>query len=86
MNGAKKMSVIEFKMERPGLLSVGDEVSVEESKLQTLQGLIYYYTIYPALAMSNNIPARNRLKTLEGKVIEIKETESASFVYAEFLD
>lgn len=78
------MRTIEFKMERPGLLSIGDEVRVEESQLQTLQGIVYYYTIYPALAMSNNIPARNRLKTFEGRVIDIKTTESASFVYAEF--
>ena len=80
------MQTVEFKMERPGLLKVGDEVRVEESKLQTLQGVIYYYTIYPALAMSNNIPSRSRLKTDIGKVVEIKETESASFVYAEFKD
>lgn len=78
------MRIIEFKMERPGLLNVGDEVRVEESQLQTLQGVVYYYTIYPALAMSNNIPSRDRLKTFEGKVVDIKVTESASFVYAEF--
>lgn len=78
------MRVIEFKMERPGLLKVGDDVMVEESQLQTLQGIVYYYTISPALAMSNNIPARKRLKSLEGMVTDIKTTESASFVYVEF--
>lgn len=78
------MRVIEFKMERPGLVKIGDEVKVEESQLQTLQGIVYYYTISPALAMSNNIPARKRLNSLEGRVVDIKETESASFVYAEF--
>lgn len=78
------MQRVEFKMERPGLLKVGDEVTVEESKLQTLQGVIYYYTIYPALAMSNNIPSKDRLKTNKGVVVDIKETESASFVYANF--
>lgn len=78
------MRVIEFKMERPGLLKVGDDVMVEESQLQTLQGVVYYYTISPALAMSNNIPARKRLKSLEGRVTDIKTTESASFVYVEF--
>ena len=78
------MRIIEFKMERPGLLNVGDEIDVEESQLQTLQGIIYYYTIYPALAMSNNIPARNKLKNFHGKVVDIKATESAAFVYGEF--
>ncbi len=78
------MRTIEFKMERPGLLNEGDEIRVEESQLQTLQGTVYYYTIYPALAMSNNIPARNKLKNFNGRVAEIKATESASFVYAEF--
>lgn len=78
------MRVIEFKMERPGLLEVGDEIEVEESQLQTLQGVVYYYTIYPALAMSNNIPARNKLKNFHGKVVDIKSTESAAFVYGEF--
>ena len=66
------MRVIEFKMERPGLLNVGDEIDVEESQLQTLQGIVYYYTIYPALAMSNNIPARNKLKNFHRKVVDIK--------------
>ena len=78
------MRVIEFKMERPGLLNVGDEIDVEESQLRTLQGTVYYYTIYPALAMSNNIPARNKLKNFHGKVVDIKATESAAFVYGEF--
>lgn len=78
------MREIEFKMERPGLLKVGQEIEVEESKLQTLQGVVYYYTIIPALAMSNNIPARNKLNTFSGMVKDIRETESASFIMAEF--
>ena len=78
------MRDIEFKMERPGLLKVGDLVEVEESKLQTLQGVMYYYTIVPALAMSNNIPARGKLNVFNGRVKNIRETESASFVMVEF--
>lgn len=78
------MRTIEFKMERPGLLHVGDNIEVDVSQLQTLQGTMYYYTIKPALAMSNNIPARQKLNNLSGKVVKIDETESASFVYAEF--
>lgn len=78
------MRTVEFKMERPGLLNVGDEIEVDVSQLQTLQGVMYYYTIKPALAMSNNIPARQKLKNLTGKVVKINETESASFIFAEF--
>lgn len=78
------MRLIEFKMERPGLLHEGDLIEVEESRLQTLQGVVYYYTIIPALAMSNNIPARDKLKHFSGKVTDIRQTESASFVTAEF--
>ena len=53
------MKEIEFKMERPDLLHIGDKVEVEESQLVTLQGVVCYYTIIPALAMSNNIPYRS---------------------------
>lgn len=78
------MRSIEFKMERPGLLNIGDNIEVEESRLQTLQGTVYYYTIIPALAMSNNIPAKNKLNNFHGAVTDIRKTESASFVTAEF--
>lgn len=78
------MKEIEFKMERPDLLHVGDEVEVEESQLVTLQGVVCYYTIIPALAMSNNIPYRERLKILKGTVTSIRPYGSASFVMVEF--
>ncbi len=78
------MKEIEFKMERPDLLHVGDEVEVEESQLVTLQGVVCYYTIIPALAMSNNIPYRQRLKCLKGTVTSIRPEGSAFFITAEF--
>lgn len=78
------MKNIEFKMERPDLLQVGDEIEVEESQLVTLQGVVCYYTIIPALAMSNNIPYRERLKNFKGKIVSIKPSGSAFFVLAEF--
>lgn len=76
--------VIDFKMEREGLLKVGDEVDVEEEKLLTLQGMMVYYTIIPALAMSNNIPQSQGLTNFHGKVTKIEPSGSASFVTVEF--
>lgn len=75
---------IEFKMEREGLLEVGEEVDVEEARLLTLQGMMVYYTIIPALAMSNNIPQSKALKNFHGKVTSIVPYGSASFVSVEF--
>ena len=50
------MRRIEFKMERPGLLEVGQKITVTEGLLPSN----YYYTIAPSLAMSPNIPFRYR--------------------------
>ena len=60
---------MDFRMSREGLMAVGDTVSLAESTLSTLAGTVYYYTIVPALAMSNNTP--KRLKCLSGKVTDI---------------
>ena len=45
------MRRIEFKMERPGLLEVGQKITVTEGLLPSN----YYYTIDPSLAMSPNL-------------------------------
>ena len=50
------MRRMEFKMERQGLLEVGQDVTVTEGLLPSN----YYYIIDPALAMSGNIPFRYR--------------------------
>ncbi len=74
------MRTMEFKMERQGLLKEGDCVTVTEGILPSN----YYYTIDPSLAMSGNIPFRERLKTGEGKVIQIMENERGFYVTVEF--
>ncbi len=74
------MRQMEFKMERPGLLEEGQEITVTEGVLPSN----YYYTIDPSLAMSANIPFRNRLKSKGGKVIKIEETPRGFYVTAEF--
>ncbi|MBR4983639.1 MAG: hypothetical protein IKY94_13935 [Lachnospiraceae bacterium] len=74
------MRTMEFKMERQGLLKEGDLVTVTEGLLPSN----YYYTIDPSLAMSGNIPFRERLKSDHGKVIRIIENERGFYVTVEF--
>lgn len=74
------MRTMEFKMERHGLLSEGQKVTVTEGVLPTS----WYYTIDPSLAMSGNYELRERLKTLEGVVKSIEERPRGYYVTVEF--
>lgn len=74
------MREMEFKMERQGVLSVGQAVSVTEGVLPTS----FYYTIDPALAMSGNFALRERLNSREGTVVDIKETPRGFYVTVNF--
>ena len=74
------MRELEFKMERPGLLKEGDHVTVTEGVLPSN----YYYTIDPSLAMSGNIPFRERLLEKEGEVLEIIENDRGFYVKVRF--
>ncbi len=69
------MRVLEFKMERAGLVKVGDVVQVTEGALPSS----WYYMIEPAVAMSANIPLFERLKSKEGKIIDIRESDDVGF-------
>lgn len=74
------MRTMEFKMERQGLLEVGQRVTVTEGLLPSN----YYYTIDPSLAMSGNFPFRERLLAREGVVTDIKENERGFYVTVDF--
>lgn len=74
------MREMEFKMEREGLLKVGDRVTVTEGILPSS----YYYTIDPALAMSGNIPFRERMTAKEGTVVDIQENDRGYYVTVNF--
>lgn len=76
------MRVMEFKMERPGLLMVGQKITVTEGVLPSN----YYYTIDPSLAMSGNFPFRERMLAREGVVLDIEEKERGFYVTAQFED
>lgn len=74
------MRQMQFKMERPGQVSEGDIVTITESILPSN----YYYTINPAVAMSGNIPFRNRLLAREGKVVSVVENTRGYYVTVAF--
>ncbi len=76
------MRSMEFKMERQGLLKVGDRVTVTEGILPSY----YYYTIDPSLAMSGNFTLRERLKSREGTVVEIEEKPRGFYITVDFLE
>ncbi|MBR1693251.1 MAG: hypothetical protein IJ711_10850 [Lachnospiraceae bacterium] len=76
------MREMEFKMERPGVLKVGDKVKIWEGLLPSN----YYYVIEPSLAMSGNIPFRERLLDKEGTVVDIKENSRGFYVTVQFLE
>lgn len=71
---------MEFKMERLGLLEVGDVLPVTEGKLPGS----YYYTLGKAYAMSANYSLSERLKSDKGTVVDIEETPKGYFVTVEF--
>ena len=74
------MRSVEFKMERQGLLEIGQKVTITEGVLPSN----YYYTIDPSLAMSANIPFRYRLKSKTGIVKAIVQNPRGFYVTVEF--
>lgn len=80
------MRTIEFKMERTGLLNIGDVLDIQEFELPNS----YYYVLGHAYAMSGNFKTLDRLKTVEGftkgTVSDIKETPKGFFVMVDVED
>lgn len=74
------MRRMEFKMERPGLTKVGDHLKIIREQASDF----YYYTIEHAIAMSGNYVVSERLKSREGDVVDVRETEKGYFVTMEF--
>ena len=80
-NEVKYMRKMDFRMERPGIVKPGDHVDLKEDVANTMAGIMYYYTIREAVAMSNN--TKQRLKCLEGTVSEVLEEEGIFTVWVE---
>ncbi len=77
------MRAMDFKMEREGLVKVGDEVEIREGNLPNS---VFYYVIEPAVAMSGNISLGDRLMQRKGRVSNIIENERGFYVTVEFED
>ena len=73
-NAARLMAVMALGVK------CGQSITVTEGVLPSN----YYYTIDPSLAMSANIPFRNRLKSTSGTVVDIIENARGFYVTAEF--
>lgn len=73
------MREMEFKMERQGLVKIGDKVEVIER-----DGVNYSYIIEPAVAMSGCYKSKDRLKSREGIIKDIRENDRGFYVIAEF--
>ena len=69
-----------FKMERPNLVQPGDHVEITE--IQT--NMNYSYIIEPAVAMSGCYKSRDRLKSREGIIRDIRENDRGFYIIAEF--
>ena len=69
-----------FKMERQGLIEIGDEIEISEYQ----SFMNYSYIIEPAVAMSGCYKSRDRLKSKKGVIKDIKENARGFYVIAEF--
>ncbi|MBQ4482676.1 MAG: hypothetical protein II966_05525 [Lachnospiraceae bacterium] len=68
--------VFKMEIEYPEIKE-GAEVTVEEGYLQ--DGLVVYYTIVPAVAMSANFTRQEALTVRDGTVKEVKRDDSGAF-------
>lgn len=73
------MREVEFKMERQGLVNVGDKVEIIER-----EGVTYSYIIEPAVAMSGCYSVRDRIKSREGIIKDIRENDRGFYVIVVF--
>ena len=74
------MRTVEFKMERQGLVKVGDRVKIIEREGTSS----YSYIIDPAVAMSGCFAARDRIKSKTGIVKEVRENSRGFYVIVDF--
>lgn len=76
--------MVDFTMEREGLVKPGDRVSLKEDRASTMSGIMYYYTIRDAIAMSSNL--KRPLGKLTGTVRKVDTQVSIYMVTVEIDD
>ena len=70
-----------FKMERQGLIEIGDEIEISEYQ----SFMNYSYIIEPAVAMSGCYPNSRRIKAKEGTIVSVEKAPLSGYVViAEF--
>ena len=73
--------MVDFTMEREGLVNPGDRVELKEDRASTMSGMMYYYTIKDAIAMSSNL--KRPLTKLAGTVRRVEQQVSIYMVTVE---
>ena len=73
--------MVDFTMEREGLVKPGDRVELKEDRASTMSGMMYYYTIKDAIAMSSNL--KRALPKLSGTVRKVEQQVSIYMVTVE---
>ena len=73
--------MVDFTMEREGLVKPGDRVELKEDRTSTMSGMMYYYTIKDAIAMSSNL--KRPLTKLAGTVRKVEQQVSIYMVTVE---
>ena len=69
-----------FKMERKGLVTEGQKVSITER----VNGSLYSYLVEPSVAMSGIYRSNQRIKSDTGIINEIRETERGFYLVVVF--
>ena len=73
--------MVDFTMEREGLVKPGDRVELKEDRASTMSGMMYYYTIKDAIAMSSNL--KRPLTKPAGTVRRVEQQVSIYMVTVE---
>ena len=73
--------MVDFTMEREGLVKPGDRVELKEDRASTMSAMMYYYTIKDAIAMSSNL--KRPLTKLAGTVRRVEQQVSIYMVTVE---
>lgn len=79
----KSMRQERFKMERPGQVEEGQEVTISERSPSTGR---YTYLVEPSIAMSGIYRTTERIKSRKGIIRKIEKTERGFYLLVEMED